>query len=276
MNNNININGLIGYTYMTKGTIKLILIADMHSLEYECSNLYISDWLKMKLKKKWKLLLEEVPRTPDNISKLKELFPSSIHTNKLKNIYLEDSINIIGIDIRGELVKFSLELINEIKPNETLKEYLFLDDFFNLQHKTFLKELKKCYNKLILTENVIREHFEMIYFSYQKFLSSYKDLYEENITTVHQNNPSFIEELNMICSHIMEWYTIMKIFEEWSLGYKKIIIHCGLFHSSNIKKLLLNIYKFTLIDEQGLNDFDQIEFKKHTGCLVIPSHINNL
>jgi hypothetical protein len=31
-----------------------------------------------------------------------------------------------------------------------------------------------------------------------------------------------------------------------------------------------------MIDEQGLNDFDQIEFTKHTGCLVIPAHINKL
>jgi hypothetical protein len=273
----MNINGLIGYTYMTKGDIKLILIADMHSIEYECSNVYISEWLKTKLEKKWRLLLEEVPRTPENISKLKELFPSAIHTKKLKNIYLEDSINIIGIDIRGELVKFSLELINEIKPNETLKEYLsLLNDFFTLQHNTFLKELKKCYNKVILNEIIIREHFEMIYSSYHKFLSSYKDFLEENISIVHQKNPSFIEELNMICSNIMEWYTIMKIFEEWSVGHKKFIIHCGLFHSSNIKDILLNLYSFDMIDEQGLNDFEQIEFKKHTGCLVIPNKITKL
>jgi len=307
----MNINGLIGYTYLIKKNIKLILIADMHSVEYECSNVYISDWLKTKLKSNWKLLLEEVPRTPENQFKLKELFPSAIHTSKLKKLYLEDSINIIGIDIRGDLLNFSLELIDEIKPNETLQEYLsLLDDFFNLKHKSFLTNLQNFYKKEILTnlqnfykkeiltnlqnfykkeiltnqsykkdiftENIIALHFETIYKNYEDFLLKYKHLYKTNIRSVHLDNPSFIDELNVICSNIMEWYTIIKIFEEWHLGTKHFIIHCGLFHSSNIKQLLLNLYEFTQIDDQGLTDLKRIELMNHTGCLVIPKHITKL
>jgi hypothetical protein len=269
----MNINGLIGYTYMTKLDIKIILFADMHSIETECSNIYISDWIKKKIDSNWKFLLEEVPRTPE--TKLKELFPLAIHTNKLKELYLKDPIKIIGIDIRGELVNYALELIDEIKPNETLREYLsLLDIFFNLKHKTFIQNLKYYYKKENLTENNIAIHFNFIYSSYEKFILKYKSLYDENISNIVHSNPSFIEELDIICSNIMEWYTIMKIFEEINLGYKKFIIHCGLYHSSNIKKFLLEYYNFTQIDDQGVTEYKHIDLKKHTGCLNIPKEIS--
>ena len=83
--NDININGSIGYTLLENGNNKVLILSDMHSeLPYcEKNGIFVSDWMKSKTKSK--ILLEEVPRTD---STLKELWPSSPHTQKLKDLYL--------------------------------------------------------------------------------------------------------------------------------------------------------------------------------------------
>ena len=87
--NDININGSIGYTLLENGKNKVLILSDMHSeLPYcEKNGIFVSDWMKSKTKSK--ILLEEVPRTD---STLKELWPSSPHTQKLKELFLSNSI----------------------------------------------------------------------------------------------------------------------------------------------------------------------------------------
>ena len=108
------IYGSIGYTVLQFNNKKIIILSDMHDLLKPCNKneIIISKWLEKKIiKKKSKILLEEVPINHDN---LKILWQNSIHTNELKKLYIKYKDLIIGIDIRVLLIPFSLELINEI------------------------------------------------------------------------------------------------------------------------------------------------------------------
>ena len=151
MYKNININGSIGYTLLTTGINNILILADMHSELPYCENngIFVSDW--MKSKKNSKILLEEVPRLG---STLKELWPTSIHTQKLKNLYLSNSISINGIDVRPFLIPYSWELINETKVEDmSLKKYFSLiDDFFKIKHHYFIKDLENVYTKEYLNK----------------------------------------------------------------------------------------------------------------------------
>ena len=156
INDNINISGSIGYTVLTNNKDKDILIlADNHSQLPYCKNgKFVSDW--MKSKNNSKILLEEVPRIGNN---LKELWPDAPHTQKLKNLFLENSIEIDGVDVRPFLIPFSWELVEEVNDIK-LKEYLdLLDKFFMLEHPYFIKKLNKVYTKEYLDNSKLGNHF---------------------------------------------------------------------------------------------------------------------
>ncbi len=87
----MNLSGAIGVTYLFRKINnkkkKILVFSDSHAKSYYCKNNFISisDWLKKKINNNYQILLEEVPRE-DNI-KIKELWPSSPHTQELKNLY---------------------------------------------------------------------------------------------------------------------------------------------------------------------------------------------
>ena len=146
---NINLNGSIGYTLLIKNKIKILILADMHSnLPYcKTDGIFISDWFKNKYNSK--ILLEEVPRVGPQ---LKELWPSSPHTQKLKEEYIKNSHIIQGVDIRPLLIPFSWELASDEDTHSLkLKEYLELINLFFTLKLDFIKnDLKHIYSKEFL------------------------------------------------------------------------------------------------------------------------------
>jgi hypothetical protein len=264
------VRGVIGYTILKSKNIKVMVIADMHDIKDDCGDILISEWLKSQ--KNFKLLLEEVP--PSDI-KLKELWGDAEHVIQLRKLYLDNIDKIVGLDIRGELLKFSWELLKDMHfPLITLEKYLiYLEKFFNFKHKLFLKEIPEIYNKHILLDktNKISIHYARILKIYKSFKQMYSNMMKKTVQEIYQENSYILKGLNFILNMIMEFYTIMQIYK-LSLGkVNKFIIHKGLYHTSNIVKFLKELYNFDLIETDGLTDFDKVNFIEHNGCLKIPN-----
>jgi len=266
---NLNISGSIGYTLLHNDNKKVLILADMHSELPYCQNgIFVSDW--MKLKNKSKILLEEVPRTG---SKLKELWPSSPHTQKLKDLYLNNSFVINGVDVRPFLIPYSWELVNEVNVEDmNLKKYFsFIDNFFKLEHPYFIKELDVVYSKNYLDNSNLGNHFFKMRKYIEDFIKINKKILKQNIKELVPNNNLMFEQINSLISDIMEWYIIAKIFNENSKN--NFIVHAGLLHTSNLNKLLLNDYGFKLTNFEGIYSIDDAD-KNSNGCLILPEAIN--
>lgn len=269
MNNKTYVRGAIGYTILKSKQNKIMVIADMHDIKEKCGDMFISDWLKRQ--ENFKLLLEEVP--PSDIN-LKELWGDAEHTRKLRELYLNNLDKIVGLDIRGELMKFSWELLKDMYfPPITLQEYLtYFEQFFNFEHEFFLKDISELYNKDILLDKEVRMsiQFETILKLFNNFKEKYSDLMEKTVQEIFQTKKGILEELNFMSNMIMEFYTIMQVYKLSYNGINRFIIHKGLFHTSNIVDWLTKLYQFELIETDGLTEFDKIDLIKHSGCLRIP------
>ncbi len=266
-----NIIGAIGYSILNKKQIKIMVIADMHKLSEKCGDIFISEWLKRQ--HAIKLLLEEVPVTD---TKLKELWSDAPHTKKLRELYLNNLDKIVGLDIRGELLDFSWELLEEMKfENIKLVDYLkYLELFFSFRHPFLKQNLPNIYKKdIINNETLIGQHFDKLQKQYYDFKIKNKEYLNKFVQDIYNSNKDILEQINLILNSIMEFYTIMQIYNCALLGNKKIIIHKGLFHTSNLKAWLTDLYKFDLLDDNGLTEFDKIDKIKHTGCLKMPEFI---
>ena len=76
-------------------------------------------------------------------------------------------------------------------------------------------------------------------------------------------------------SHIMEWYTIAKIFQGLNEGINSFIIHAGLAHTTKLINLLQKYYGFLITKENGITNIN-INNNISNGCLEIPENITNL
>lgn len=273
MTSNYYLNGSIGYTFLVNQNIKILILSDMHSeLPYcEKNGVFISEWFKKKYKSK--ILLEEVPRS---LATLKELWPSSIHTQKLKEVYLNNSNIIQGLDIRPELIPFSLELaFDKEAPSVNLKEYLNLMDlFFTLKLKFIQDNLNYIYTTNFLKTNNLGQHYINLKKKVKHFVKKYKNQLNKNIKDLIKNDDIFLNQTNDLTSEIMEWYSIAKIIQGINKNITSFILHAGLAHTTNIIKLLKLYYGYTIKEEFGITDMDHLNLNKViTGCLPLPSHI---
>jgi hypothetical protein len=270
MNNTTYVRGAIGYTILKSKKNKIMVIADMHDIKEKCGDMFISDWLKRQ--ENFKLLLEEVPPSEVN---LKELWSGADHTIKLRELYVNNIEKIVGLDIRGELVKFSWELMKDMYfPPMTLQEYLtYLEQFFNFEHEFFLKDIPEIYNEEILLDKEIRMsiQFEFCFNKYKKFKTKYSKFMEKTVQKIFQTEKEILEEINFMLNMIMEFYTIMQVYKLSLIGVNRFIIHKGLFHTSSIVNWLRELYQFELIETDGLTEFDKVNLIEHTGCLKIPN-----
>jgi hypothetical protein len=118
-----NIYGAVGYTILKHPTTGkfIIIFADRHDNLNTCDdNISMAKWMKNNMDE-YVVLLEEVPRIG---VKLSELWPASIHTQDLKNLFLKHPKYIIGFDIRHLLMLFSWETINDNNKNILLYDYI--------------------------------------------------------------------------------------------------------------------------------------------------------
>jgi hypothetical protein len=277
--NKININGGIGYVFLKKDLDKILVFSDMHSsLPYcESNSIFISDWLNKKYTSK--VLLEEVPRQG---TKLKELWSGSEHTQKLKNLYLNNNI-IDGVDIRPFIIPYSWELLidssidkykKEILGNTTLKDFLkLINDFYKLKHNYFIKNLGYVYTKDFLKKSLLGKHFMIIKKETSNFVNKNKDKLSQTINSILNNKIEILEKINDLISFIMEWYIIARIFKGKNDGKHKFIIHAGLAHTNNINLLLVKIYGFEEVQKDGINDMESSD-EYTNGCLKLPNDID--
>jgi hypothetical protein len=265
----IFISGSIGYIHLKNDNNHILLLSDNHSSKKYCkidNSTFISKWLLTKNNtENIKVLLEEVPRKEN--SKLLELWPSIQHTQELKDLYLNQNINnkqIEGIDIRSFLIPFNLEYIEE-KENINIIDYLeSLNNFFELKHEYFIENIGNVYTDI--NNEQLKDHFLELNHDYDNLKKQYD---KKNI------NEEFKNKLNELLSSIMEWYTIAKIFYNNKLGINKFIIHAGLFHTTNLNKILISSYGYELEKSYGIIDINEIKDDEDDNCLKIPSCVND-
>ena len=267
------LNGSIGYTFLVNQNIQVLILADMHSELPYCKKdgVFISDWFKKKQKSK--ILLEEVPRSQ---SQLKELWPSSIHTQKLKEVYLNNSNIIQGLDVRPELIPFSLELAfdKDVKSVNLKKYLIFIDLFFTLKLKFIQDNLNYIYTTNFLKKNELGEHYINLKKKVKLFVKKYKNQLDKNIKDLIKNNDNFLEQVNELTSEIMEWYSIAKIIQGVNKNTTSFILHAGLAHTTNIIKLLKLYYGYTIKEEFGITNMNQLKSNQViTGCLPLSGDI---
>ena len=268
---NIYLNGSIGYTLLIKNNIKILILADMHSNLPYCKKdgIFISDWFKNKYNSK--ILLEEVPRVGPI---LKELWPSSPHTQKLKEEYIKNSHIIQGVDIRPLLIPFSWELASDendtLTPSVNLKEYLELINlFFSLKLDFIKNDLKHIYSKEFLKKKKIGKNFLILKRIITFLIKKNKNYLDKDIKDLIKDNNNLLEQINNILSDIMEWYIIAKIYQGINENKTSFIIHAGLAHTTNIINLLKNYYNYKVINDFGTTNIES------NGCLHLPMNIEN-
>ena len=259
MENTTNIYGSIGYTYLKNDIDNpkfILVLSDNHSKLPYCNNYkMISDWLKNKTSSN-NILLEEVPRN-NNI--LKELFIHSDHTQKLKELFLNNSKLIQGIDIRPMLIKFSWELLELTDmPYITLKNYLEkIDTFFNNKNPKFYLQFKIIKN------------------NYLEYRQKYNNYLEQSLLDIFNTNRIILEDLNLILDNIMEFNIILNIFTT-KTDKKNIIIHTGLVHSEKIVNWLTSTYLYKIVEEKGITSIKMIGSTPIiNGCLELSKTIDN-
>ena len=277
------ISGSIGYIHLKNVDNQILLLSDNHSSKNYCTrnSQFVSDWL---LTKNSKVLLEEVPRDKD--SELLELWKTSEHIQKLKEIYLKQNINeeqIEAIDIRPLLIPFNLDIFKIDNIDNIDKEYIekiqniniinylkSLDSFFELKHEYFIKNIGNVY--ININNEQLKNHFLKIKDNYDNLKKQY-----DNNVLVKNIDEKFKNKLDELLSSIMEWYTIAKIFYNNELGINKFIIHAGLFHTTNLNNILIDLYGYEEINSNGIIDFDNIKDDDNDddNCLKIPFSVNS-
>jgi len=263
----MNIYGAIGYTLLknNKTKNKVIILADMHDKLDLCNNpILITEWFKKKINSSI-ILLEEVPREE---VKLEELWTESIHTNLLKNLFLNNKDIIKPIDIRPLIILFSLEYYKD-SINITLSEYLNKIDLFFKFENEYIKNKVSCFSESLILNTLLGNHFyKLKYINYYIFLEKYKDKLNKLLIDIY--DPELYYDFDNLINNIMEWYICANVilFEN-----KSIIIHTGLLHSEKVVDLLVNSYDYSIIYTIGINKIQELDDKNY-GCVKIPEIID--
>ncbi len=281
----MNISGSVGFTLLKHNILNkyVLLFADVHDGVSYCSrgsrgsidSIFIDKWLMTKSLKDDNndILLEEVLR--NYLSKLKELWPSSIHTQNLKRLSINNK-KIKLVDIRPLLIPFSWELCDtDMELGQfTLKKYLEnLDNLFNFKPSNLMinnilpevLKIKEPYKRYVV------KHFYEIKELYLEFINTYNYLMNRQLFNILKTYSSALEKINNLLSLLMEWYIIVLIHN----SSKNTIIHIGLAHSNSVLDLLLNIYNFKIVYQQGINKMEDT-YKPLHACVNVNSNINNI
>lgn len=268
-----NLYGTIGYTILknNQSNNNIIVFADRHDNLPTCDNkTNIAEWFKQKMYSS-KILLEEVPRNSVN---LEELWTDSEHTQDLKNLYLTNSHEINGLDIRPLLIPFSWELVTITEPlhNISTRKYLGkINEFFRVDNKYLIEKLSN-YNVEKLKGTKLGVHFLLVKKNFKKLLEKNKQFLAFSIQMVKTVNPDFLESVNNLLDQILEWYICANIQAN---NNKPIIIHTGLAHSEKIVQLLQFHYAYDKISEKGINKLEFALTNKIDGCVPLSNDTDN-
>jgi hypothetical protein len=245
---------------MDKSIDKYVLVlADVHDGVSYCSqdSLMIDQFLNNNSINN-EVLLEELFREKLNT---KDLWPSSLHTQKLKQLNYNNP-NIKPIDLRPMLLPFSWELseISTELSQMTLSKYIEgIDNFLNkkntkLFYKYILPEIRKLKDKEKFRVSLIT-HFNEINEIFNEYKQKYNKYMDVKIIDLYNMNQNVLELINNILSMIMEWFILVCIHN----SEKNTIIHLGLAHSDRLIELLTQVYQFKQISNIGINKIDDIK-----------------
>ena len=257
--------GAIGYVIMYLGDKQVIVFSDMHNKLPFCKEyIHITEWIQYKLKTH-RFLLEEIERGD---KELVELWPNSVHTQKLKNFYLNNTSNVIAIDVRPFLVIFSWELLYkgpvESHDRINLQSYLsYIQLFYSFRHSFFSKKIY-IYNIISIAGTPAAQHLKFIYNSYRIFKKKYKHMMHKTISYIFYNYIQILKDFNNLIDDIMEWYTCVVIY----LYNSNDIIHTGLAHSETIIYLLQKFYNFVITKKYGIFNIKDSN-SLSSGCVSI-------
>ena len=262
----MNIYGTIGYTILNNNGHNIIVFADMHDELKSCdNNIIISDWIKSKFKSSY-ILLEEVERLND--IKLGELWTNAEHTQKLKDLYLNNTHVIIPVDVRPFLIPFSWEINKNTLI--TLSDYLLMIDNFFCINDLYIKSKLKSYNNKKFLSKKCGNHFIAMKKLYYNFLVKHYNYLD---TYLYKINNNILTQINELLDFIMEWFICSNVDNSQDKPY---IIHTGLAHSENVIKLLYHIYNYKIIDQFGVNYIKDIDDNNINGCVKIINEYNKL
>ena len=264
------LSGATGYTILSKDSKDILLLADIHVGVSYCSknqpHINIRDFLINK-KKYNQILLEESINDPD--LNLTDLWPDAEHTRQLK-ILKENDKNIIPIDIRPYLIPFSWQLAesNEKYKKITINKYLyFFSEFFNERGKVYYKFIFPYYEYISSPNKLIfRKIFTTIKNLFLKISNKYTNMTLEEIFKKDNNYMHSIDNINSL---IMEYYILVLIFSD----KRDTVIHTGLAHSTRIKNILVEEFKFTIIEDVSITQIEEyIGSDKTEACILNPSN----
>jgi len=265
-----NIYGAIGYTVLTNNKHKLLIFSDRHDKLKDCkgSKIDMNDLFQDSIDtdSDTQLLLEEVERTK-SMENLKLVFDSATHTVDLKDTYIQNQNNIVGVDIRPHLIDFTIDY-GRTKDSYTLRKYITeINKFFILQSELFKIKLGDLYSSERLYNNILGIHLLHIHKIYDIFINNYKDSLDKSLNSVINNK--LIETINNILSDIMEWYICALIYKNQNTN---TILHTGLAHSTHIIDYLKYLYGYTIVHDAGITNINKLN-EDDNGCLRVPSSI---
>jgi hypothetical protein len=253
--------------YLNKNKI-IIILSDSHSATNYCSildeSVTLTEFLQMN--KNHQILIEEIPVIQQDMN-IQDIWYNIPHIKELKDYFLKNSKDAIGIDIRFSLVPFSLELVHINKSMQLYK----LDDY--------LKEFELFFNG--------RGHVFTTYFipyidisEVNKLHSEYNDIKHMAYSFIYHNTKPTIldfinkdieftnklfEKIDNLINSIMEFYVIIKLLSV----NKPTIIHMGLYHTSNIIDKLVTEYDCKIIYKNGITEFPPIDDNQEVSCIKI-------
>jgi hypothetical protein len=266
------IYGSIGYSILRNNNKNILIFSDMHDKLDECDNkIDISEWLRNKFKTSH-ILLEEVSRENFN---LKEIWPDSNHTQKLKKLFLNNTDKIKPIDIRPFLIPFSLEIWdNDDSDLEDiiLGEYLLEIDLFYCLKNKYIKKKIKTYRINKIDNTNIGRHYLNNKKKYHDFLNNHQNLLKLKINEIIKNYNFVIALINNLLDDIMEWYICATI----DICKFSHILHTGLAHSEKVISLLIDNYNYQIIKEYGIIKLNNRMDNYENGCVELPNEYDNL
>lgn len=265
---NLNLYGTIGYTILKHPITnqQIIIFADRHDNLPHCNNKTdIADWFKEKMYSS-KILLEEVPRES---VQLEELWTDSEHTQDLKNLFLDNSDTINGLDIRPLLIPFSWELAADADPAHmiSMREYCKKIDGFFMLANTFLQINLPNYNFTQLSGTKLGKHFLQLKNIFKKIVETNSGFLTLGVPTVKNLNQEFLEQINNLLDQIMEWHICACICVA---NKESVIVHAGLAHTEQVIWLLENHYGYSKVTEKGTNKLSNVYTGDVSGCVLLP------
>lgn len=273
------LSGSVGYSFLSlvRGNKQhnVLILSDIHDgVEYcKQDSIMIAKLLKLFASSNTVLLEEAIRENTQLLS----LWPNSVHTTQLRELN-KNNMDIIPIDIRSALIPFSWELvkIQEHLGEITLIDYIKpLDDFFNRKSSFYKKYIEAPYN-LMKNNNKFKMSLERHFIALKDLFEKYKNdnlnIINTTITTLNNNKPIILEQINNLISMIMEWYCILLVHN----SENNIILHVGLAHSTRLIDILTQVYRYINNSNSGLTRLtNDIINDSHNSCIMIPSDVLN-